>query len=157
MTEPPRKSSTRDDEPTVVIRRRSAASIREWTTDRGRLRVERRARDVLLFEAVGHLEADLFGLFRDAVETALVSGRPHLFWDGENLTGYDSDFRARIGGYCVEVRDRVGSMHVYTPRRFAAMGAAVINVWLGGAFQMKKTRGELLAALESQLARSAEP
>ena len=156
MTEPPAKRSVRDAEPTVSLRRRATGATRDWSTARGRLRVESRSRDVLLFEAVGHLEVDLFGPFRECVETVLASGRPHLFWDGENLTGCDSDFRLRFGTYCVEVRARVGSMHVYTPYRLAAMGV-LLDVWRGGAFQRKRTRGELWAALEAQMARSAEP
>lgn len=134
----------------TVRKRTIGTNVKEWSTDRGRLRTERHGREVLLFRASGHLETELVELFQEVVDDALVVGRPHLFWDGEDLTGYDSEFRLRLGKYCVAVRDRVGSMHVYTPHRFVAMGAAVINVWLGGFFQMKKTREELMAALEAQ-------
>ncbi len=82
-------------------------------------------------------------LFVDSVSAALAEGTPHLFWDGEEMTGYDSKVRVRIGEHCVAVKARVASMNVYTPNRFVAMGASVINVWLGGFFNIVRTREEL--------------
>ncbi len=127
----------------AVNRRQLGAQVQEWTSERGMLRVERPAREILIYRGSGHLQAELSDLFVQSVNDAVDEGRPHLFWDGEEMVGYDSDFRIRIGKHCVAVKDRVAAMNVYTPNRFVAMGAAVINVWLGGFFNIVRTRKEL--------------
>ena len=81
------------------------------------------------------------------MDDAIKEGKPHLFWDGTAMNGYESAYRLRLGKYCVRVKERVASMNVFAPQPLVAMGAAVINVWLGGFFTMHKTRDELMKTL----------
>lgn len=104
------------------------------------MRTERLARDVIVFRAVGHIETEFIDLFSKVVSEAIADGKPHLFWDGEEMTSYDSEFRQKIGAYCLEVKGSVSAMNVYTPSRLVAMGASVINIWLGGFFTMFSAR-----------------
>lgn len=127
----------------MIERRRITATVEEWSTPKGTLRIERVSREAVVFRATGHLAAEHADAFRQAVDEAIVDGRPHLFWDGHAMTGYDTEFRQKTGAHCAEVKDRVQSMQVYTPSRMVAMGASVINMWLGGFFTMVKTREEL--------------
>ena len=131
-----------------IIERRQFGSAHQWRSDRGTFRTERPIPDILIFRATGHLEASFVDLFAHVVDEAIAETRPHLFWDGEAMTGYDSAFRKRIGDHCVKVRDDVAAMNVYTPNRMVAMGASVINVWLGGFFTIIKTRDAFEQALE---------
>lgn len=124
-------------------RKRVGATVQEWTSERGSLRCERLGREVLVFRAQGYLEAEFVDLFEQFVDEAIAETRPHLFWDGLTMTGYESEFRQRIGSYCVKVKDRVRSMQVYTPNRMVAMGASVINMWLGGFFTILSSHEEL--------------
>ena len=104
------------------------------------MRAEVQRANILVFRPSGHLETEFVELFKQVVDEGMKHGAPHVFWDGETMTGYDSEFRQRIGQYCVSVKNRVSSMNVYTPNPFVAMGAAVVNVWLGGFFNISKTR-----------------
>ncbi len=131
----------------ILERKQLSARIHQWTSERGGLRVEIPRAHILIFRPSGHLEAAFVELFQQVVDESVSEGRPHLFWDGEAMTGYDSDFRKRIGEYCVAVKSRVASMNVYTPSPLVAMGAAVINIWLGGFFRVVKTRDELEAIM----------
>lgn len=126
-----------------MIEKKQIGRVNEWVTARGSLRTERLGREVLLFRPTGHLEVAVVELFENVTDDAIKDGKPNLFWDGEAMVGYDSAFRVRLGEYCVKVKADVASMNVYTPNRIVAMGAAVINVWLGGFFTIVKTRAEL--------------
>ena len=132
----------------TIVERKQLGSVHEWRSERGSFRVEQPASDVLVFRARGHLEAEFVDLFEQVVDEAIKTCRPHLFWDGEQMVGYESRFRQRIGDYCVKVRSRVAAMNVYTPHRFVAMGAAVINVWLGGFFTIIRTREDFEKLLD---------
>ena len=128
----------------AVTKRRFGTRGEEWSSERGSLRVERPAPNIVIYRGQGHLQAELAELFVQSVNDALENGtKPHLFWDGEGMTGYDSQVRIRIGEHCMAVKHEVAAMNVYTPNRFVAMGAAVINVWLGGFFNIVRTRAEL--------------
>jgi hypothetical protein len=119
--------------------RRQSTTFQVWEDSRGALRIETPHPLILVYRARGHLARDFVEPFIESVETALADGRPHLFWDGTEMVGYDSDFRKQIGAYCVRVKGRVEAMNVYTPSRMVAMGASVINIWLGGFFSMLKS------------------
>ena len=116
-----------------IQKRQIGTSIEEWSTERGTLRAERVGRHVVVFRARGHLAADLVELFERHVTAAIGDGVPHVFFDGTDMSGYESEFRVRISKYLVSVRERVESFNVYTPHRLVAMGAAVVNVALSGA------------------------
>jgi hypothetical protein len=130
-----------------IDRKQISGTCHEWTGPRGSFRVERVSKNAIVFTPRGHLSVEFFDLFASMVDDAIADGRPHLFWDGEKMVSYDTDFRVRLGKYCVQVKPRVSSMNVYTPQPLVAMGAAVINVWLGGFFTMHKTREALLETL----------
>ena len=127
----------------TIERRQVGARLEEWKSERGWLAVERPSRRTVIYRGGGHLAAELAELFVQSSNDAIAVGRPHLFWDGEGMMGYDSQVRIRIGTHCIAIKDRVAAMNVYAPSRFVAMGAAVINLGLGGFFNIVKTRDEL--------------
>ncbi|MEO7108947.1 MAG: hypothetical protein ABI183_00800 [Polyangiaceae bacterium] len=131
----------------AIERKVLSGSVREWFDARGSMRIDRVSRNAIVIEPKGHLEAGFVELFEIAVDDAITDGKPHLFWDGTAMTGYDSAFRLRLGKYCVRVKHQVASMNVFTPQPMVAMGASVINIWLGGFFTMHKTRNELMETL----------
>jgi hypothetical protein len=130
-----------------IERKILSGSTREWIGPRGSMRVDRVARNAIVFEPKGHMEAPFVELFEITVNDAIEDGRPHLFWDGTDMTSYDSKYRLGLGQYCVRVKDKVASMNVFTPQPLVAMGASVINIWLGGFFTMHKTRDSLFETL----------
>lgn len=139
-----------------IERKMPSGSIREWIGPRGSMRVDRIARNAIVFEPKGHLVVEFVELFELTVNDAIADGRPHLFWDGTDMSGYDSKFRVDLGQYCVRVKDKVESMNVFTPQPLVAMGASVINIWLGGFFTMHKTRESLFEALAKLKAENAK-
>ncbi|UJR85395.1 hypothetical protein [Sandaracinus amylolyticus] len=131
-----------------IQKRQVGTSIEEWSTERGGLRAERLGRQLLVFRARGHLAADLVELFERQVTAMFDDGAPHVFFDGTEMSGYDSEFRLRIAKYLVSVRDRAQSLNVYTPHRMVAMGAAVVNVAVGGVLSVFDERASFERALE---------
>jgi hypothetical protein len=128
-------------------RKHMSGTCQLWTDSRGSFRIDRVGKSAILFTPTGYLVAEFVELFELMVDEAIADGRPHLFWDGTDMRGYESDFRIRLGKYCVRVKEKVSSMNVYAPQPLVAMGASVINIWLGGFFTMHKTRESLLDAM----------
>jgi hypothetical protein len=126
----------------TVIERKQVGRTHEWFTARGSLRIERLGRELIVYKPSGYTDESLLDLFEQITNEAIAEGRPSMFWDGEAMTGYSSQFRERIGHYCQENKPRVTAMILYTPNPLVAMGASVINVWLGGFFQITKSRAE---------------
>lgn len=135
----------------ILEKQQIGAGVRVWKSARGQLRTERPAREVAIFRATGHLEASFVDLFEEVVLDAVKVGRPHLFWDGDAMTGYDTEFRQRIGDFCVRVKPKVAAMNVFTPNRFVAMGAAVINIWVGNFFTIFRDRTSFEECLQDIL------
>ncbi len=133
----------------ILEKQQIGAGVRVWKSARGQLRTERPAREICIFRATGHLEVGFVELFVEVVKDAIKVGRPHLFWDGEAMIGYDTEFRQKLGEYCVLAKPHVSAMNVYTPNRFVAMGASVINIWLGNFFTMFRDRAEFEECLQN--------
>ncbi len=136
----------------AVIERKQVGRTHEWGSPRGSLRTERLARELLVYKPAGYLEESFVELFERVTNEALTEGRPHMFWDGAAMTGYSSDFREKIGHYCLSIKPRVAAMILFTPNPIVAMGASVINVWLGGFFQITKSRAEFEQLLDARRA-----
>ena len=140
----------------ILEKQQIGAGVRVWKSARGQLRTERPAREVCIFRATGHLEDSFVELFEEVVLDAIKVGRPHLFWDGEAMSGYDTEFRQRIGECCVRLKPSVNAMNVFTPNRFVAMGAAVINIWVGNFFTIFRDRGAFEDCLHDMLPASSK-
>src|SRR5512132_2373748 len=140
----------------ILEKQQIGARVRVWKSARGQMRTERPAREVCIFRATGDLEASFVELFEEVVLDAMKVGRPHLGCDGDAMTGYDTEFRQRIGECCVRLKPSVMAMNVFTPNRFVAMGAAVINIWVGNFFQIYRDRARFEECLQDILPASSK-
>lgn len=124
-----------------------------WATDRGDVRVSEPAPGVFLFVGRGFLTADFVAKIVDVHERAVAQGgRPHIFIDGEFLTGHEPPLRADLTAWVQRHRPRLAAMHVLVRARPVKMAVAVSNLTLGGMLRTYDDRGAFRAALARAVA-----
>jgi hypothetical protein len=120
----------------------------EWSTDRGTLTCEEASRSVVLFRLKGHLDVSFARAIKKTVEVVLASGaRPHLFFDADEATGLDSQFRMQLTPWHKEVQPRVSSQNVLVRSKILAMAISVSNMAIGHVIKPYNRRQEFEAAI----------
>jgi hypothetical protein len=90
---------------------------------------------------------------RAEARVAALGIRPDLFIDLENVTGYDSDYRAAVTQWGARTNHRHGEVHVLVRSILVAMGIAVSNLSAVNKLKPTRKRAEFQAAIEAAIER----
>lgn len=122
-----------------------------WSTDRGSITLLRPAPTIMVWVYDGHVDTPAYAdAIMQATEPAMAAGlKPIQFIDLEKLTSYDSTFRVKIAEWGKKNKDRLGKLYIYykTESKLVGMAVYVINLALGGAYHIMRTRREFDATL----------
>lgn len=104
-----------------------------WDSERGKLRIRRPAKDVVLFVETGFLEKGFAPLITDHLDAALGDGaRPEIFVDAYDLDGYDPEVRVGSTNWLKQHHELVRKQHMLVRSRLTKMGLSVASMTLGG-------------------------
>ncbi len=124
-----------------------------WVTDQGEVRVSEPAPGVILFVEKGYLAAGFIAKIVGIYERAAADGKhPHVFIDGEFLTGHEPPLRADLTTWVQKNRTRLGSVHMLVRSRLVKMAIAVSNLSLGGLMHTYNDRAPFQIALNQAVA-----
>lgn len=125
------------------------------TSERGTVTVTRPVPHVELLRAEGHAPGEVVDSILELRDVIIrESGRILIFDDLEMMTGYDSAVRVRLTEWSRLHKPKIGSFHILTRSRVAAMGVTVANLALGGHIRAHARREDFEAALDGELRRA---
>jgi len=130
------------------------AHTEEWDTERGTLRISRPARGIVRTQVVGFAPREFLAPIVQAVDAELeLAPKPEIFHDWAEMTGYESASRASMTAWYGRVKDRCGSVHVFTMSKLVAMGVSLVALATGNSLIAHASRPPFEAAYQEALAK----
>jgi hypothetical protein len=125
-----------------------------WSSEQGRVEFSERAPGLYLIFLSGYLEVDAAHALHRQLTPLFARGTAvRLFYDAEALESYDPKFRIVMGNMHKEWLPQLAELHGLVRSRIVAMGAAVVNITLGGKLQVVNSRAKFEQALAAARAR----
>ena len=131
----------------------SSPEERVYASGAGRVVIRWPAEHVIVYVESGFLSAPFADVINEVLDEFVAKAqRPiHVFVDGWDLEGYDSEIRVGASRWLEKNRDRVAKQHMLVRSRLTRMGLAVASLMLGGLLQGYTDRNTFEAALRETM------
>lgn len=126
-----------------------------WSTPRGELHCWQLAPGSFVVKMSGHLEKELARRFAADFDRAHPGSLDAIFFDGGEMSGYDSAFRVGMTEWAMGVKKRTKTLHVWVQSKLVQMGVAVANLALGGVLRVHATRAAMEDAARAAVGKTA--
>jgi hypothetical protein len=122
------------------------------STNIGQLAVWTPGQGFLVARLAGYGEAEFAGPILDALEKILLTKRVvRLFFDAEQLHGYDSQLRTTLTEQFRNERSKIEVFRVLSRSRLVGLGISVANLALSGLVTVHSKRAEFFGELDAAL------
>ncbi len=129
---------------------------RVWRTPGGTFELRQPSESLALTKVAGHIDEELGRIIAEAHFAMLTkTAGVHTFHDWFEASGYDSGARKTLTNMVLQLRPKLGSVHILVSSRILSMGISVANVVLGGFIRSYSERQKFEAAYEQQRTKAA--
>ncbi len=119
---------------------------RRWSTETGHVVLEEPGPGVLVFRMSGKMAASFVAQFERAVVPIVATNQKvDLFFDTQNMTTYEPEFRERMTAWHEAFKPHTRSASVLVSSKLVAMAIAIANLVTGGMLQTYSHRAEFEA------------